>query len=91
MDSPLELHLLARRRWRVAITLTVLVVLVYFGFVLLVAFNKPLMGRLLTPGLSVGIVLGAAVIVAAWLLTLVYVRWANRTYDRELARFLGPR
>ena len=61
--------------------------LVYFGFVLLVAWDKPFMGRLLSPGLSIGIVLGALVIVAAWLLTWVYVRWANRVYDPEL----GPR
>jgi len=91
MDHHAPLHALARRRWRVAITLTLLVVMVYFGFVLLVAYNKPLMGRLLSPGLSVGILLGAGVIVAAWFLTLVYVRWANRVYDRELHRLAGPR
>ena len=35
------------------------------------------MGR----GLTLGIVLGAAVIVASWLLTWVYVWWANAHYD----------
>jgi uncharacterized membrane protein (DUF485 family) len=33
------------------------------------------------PGLSVGILLGALVIVAAWVLIGIYVRWANRHYD----------
>ena len=63
------LRALARKRWRVALGLTALMVLVYFGFVLLVAWDKPFMGRLLGPGLSIGIVLGALVIVAAWILT----------------------
>jgi uncharacterized membrane protein (DUF485 family) len=61
----------------------------YFGFILLVAFNKPLLGTVIAPGLSLGMLLGVLVIVVAWLLTWVYVRWANRHYDasvRELRR-----
>jgi uncharacterized membrane protein (DUF485 family) len=53
----------------------------YFGFILLIAYNKPLMGRLVTRGLSVGVLLGALVIVASWVLTWVYVHWANNHYD----------
>ena len=83
------LRALARKRWRVALGLTSLMVLVYFGFILLVAWDKPFMGRLLSPGLSIGVVLGALVIVAAWILTWVYVRWANRVYDPELERTRG--
>jgi len=89
-ETHAPLRALARRRWRVALGLTTLMVLVYFGFVLLVAWDKPFMGRLLTPGLSVGILLGALVIVAAWVLTWVYVRWANRVYDPELIRARTP-
>ena len=77
---------LARTRWRVALGLTTVMILVYFGFILLIAFDKPLMARLLTPGLSVGVLVGALVIVAAWLLTLIYVQWANRVYDPALER-----
>jgi uncharacterized membrane protein (DUF485 family) len=80
------LEALAARRWRLALTLTILMLLTYFGFVLLVAYDKPLLGQILTPGLSIGILLGALVILVAWLLTGIYVRWANRTYDVELAR-----
>jgi uncharacterized membrane protein (DUF485 family) len=75
----------ARRRWRVAATLTLLMVLVYFGFIALVAFQPAWLGALVTVGLSRGILLGALVIVSAWLLTLVYVTWANRVYDPALA------
>lgn len=76
---------LAARRWRLAATLTALMVLVYFGFIALVAFRPATLARLLHEGLSLGIVLGALVIVAAWLLTLAYVSWANRVYDPALA------
>lgn len=51
---------------------------IYFGFILLVAFNKPLLAQTVVPGLSWGILLGALVIVSAWLLTLVYVMSFNK-------------
>jgi uncharacterized membrane protein (DUF485 family) len=75
---------LARRRWRIAIALTAAMIALYFGFILLVAYNKPLLGRLIVPGLSVGVLMGALVIVLSWVLTWVYVRWANRHYDAAL-------
>lgn len=83
-ESP-RLARIAARRLRFALSLTAVTMTVYFGFILLVAFDKPLLGRLVSPGLSVGIVLGALVILASWLLTFVYVRWANGVYDTELA------
>ncbi len=82
----MTLSTLARRRWRIALALSLLVVALYFGFILLIAFDKPLMGRPLVPGLSLGIVLGALVIVCSWTFTWVYVRWANTHYDAELRR-----
>jgi uncharacterized membrane protein (DUF485 family) len=59
---------------------------VYFGFILLVAWAKPLLGRQLVPGLSLGILLGALVIVTAWILIWIYVRWANSHYDAAVTR-----
>ena len=58
----------------------------YFGFILLVAFNKPLLGSLVVPGLSLGMLLGALVILVAWVLTWIYVRWANTHYDSSIDR-----
>jgi len=74
----------AAARWRIALSLTVAMMAVYFGFILLVAFDKPLLGSTIAPGLSVGMVLGVLVIVTAWVLTWVYVRWANTHYDSRL-------
>jgi uncharacterized membrane protein (DUF485 family) len=81
MDRDAKLEPLAAARMRVAGALTAAMIVVYFGFILLIAFARELLATLLAPGLSLGILLGALVIVAAWLLTLGYVRWANRRYD----------
>lgn len=79
MSEPLRR--LAAARWRIALLLTAAMMALYFGFILLVAYNKPLLARALVPGLSVGILLGALVIVSAWVLMFVYVTWANRHHD----------
>ena len=82
---PDTLEALHEVRWRLATALTAVVIVIYFGFVLLIAYDKALMGTLITRGLSVGILLGVVVIVSSWLLTWYYVRWANSTYDVRLA------
>jgi uncharacterized membrane protein (DUF485 family) len=83
MTSPPDhsIESISAARWRVAITLTIAMMVVYFGFILLVAFNKPLLGRQVVTGLSLGMLLGALVIVSAWVLMWIYVRWANAHYD----------
>jgi uncharacterized membrane protein (DUF485 family) len=84
VDTTEQLRALARARSRIAIALTTAMIVIYFGFIVLIAFNKPLLGRTIVPGLSLGILLGALVIVASWLLTWFYVRWANVHYDAAL-------
>jgi uncharacterized membrane protein (DUF485 family) len=84
-----DLRRLNAARWRVAVGLTAAMMVLYFGFILLVAFRAPLLARPLMPGLSLGILLGALVIVAAWVLTWVYARWANRHYDGRVAELRG--
>ena len=79
-----QFRTLAATRWRIAISLTATMVAIYFGFILLIAYDKPLMGRLVTRGLSLGVLLGALVIVLSWVLTWIYVRWANTHYDAGL-------
>ena len=76
-----DLRAVDSARWRIAIALTAAMMVLYFGFILLIAFAKPLLTAPVVPGLSLGILLGALVIVAAWVLIWIYVRWANRHYD----------
>ena len=85
-DAHESLRELAAARWRIAIALTIAVVVIYFGFILLIAYDKALLATLLAPGLTLGIVLGSLVIVLSWLLTWFYVRWANAHYDVRLAQ-----
>jgi uncharacterized membrane protein (DUF485 family) len=88
-DKQKEMHAVAAMRWRFATILSVLMLSIYFGFILLVAFDKPLLSTLLTEGLSLGILMGAFVIIGAWVLTTVYVKWANTTYDAAVAKIKG--
>ncbi|MCM3879365.1 MAG: DUF485 domain-containing protein [Vicinamibacterales bacterium] len=89
MDHLDELKALDSARWRIAVWLTVAMMAVYFGFILLVAYDKPLLTRLVLPGLSLGILFGALVIVAAWGFIWIYVRWANQHYDAKIEALRG--
>jgi uncharacterized membrane protein (DUF485 family) len=76
---------IAADRWRISIWLTAIMMVIYFGFILLIAYNKKLLATPVIPGLSLGILLGALTIVAVWVLTYIYVHWANTTYDPHVA------
>jgi uncharacterized membrane protein (DUF485 family) len=78
---------LASKRLRMALGLTGAMLVIYFGFILLIAFAPGFLGESIVDGLSVGMALGVVVILATWVLTWTYVRWANRVYEpaiREL-------
>ncbi len=100
-----RLHAVAARRWKIAFILSAIMLVAYYGFILLVAADVGViqgllkagtvipaaglgdqitLGIRLGDGLSVGILLGAMVIVFAWVLTTIYVNWANKVYDREI-------
>jgi len=74
---------LVRRRSRFAWTLTAVVLVAFFGFTLLVAFDKDLLAAPIGAGVtSLGIPLGFGLILLAIALTGIYVVVANREYDR---------
>ncbi|MBM6583883.1 DUF485 domain-containing protein [Microvirga sp. BT689] len=79
---------LVRQRTRFAWTLSIVMLVIYFGFILLVAFAKPLLATKIGGGVtSLGIILGLGVIVSAFVLTGIYVQRANSRFD-ELTRHL---
>jgi len=84
VEADERLRALAAQRWRIALSLTVVMILLYFGFIILIAYGRSALAVLLMPGLTVGILLGALVIVVSWLLTYWYVHWANTRYDVAL-------
>jgi uncharacterized membrane protein (DUF485 family) len=79
-----EFKKLVSERWLVSLGMTFLMCLVYFGFILTVAFNKEFLAKKLGAHLSVGLPIGVGIISFAWLLTGMYVLWANRRYDRQV-------
>jgi uncharacterized membrane protein (DUF485 family) len=85
LDSP-AFHLLVARRLRVSLVLTACLFVLYYGYILLIAADKAFLARRIGEVTTLGIPLGAGVIVGAWILTAIYVVWANRVYDAEVAR-----
>ena len=81
---------LVRTRNIYAITMTVLVMVVYFGYILLVAFDKPLLAQKIGTGMatSIGIPLGLGVILFTIAITAVYVHLANTRFDALAAEVL---
>ena len=62
--------------------LTLAMLVVYYGFILLVAFNKPFLASRLGEGvITYAMPIGFGVIVFTVLITVLYVRTANREYD----------
>ena len=85
LQSP-EFRRLVARRWAIALALTALLFVAYYGFILLVALDKELLARRIGAVTTLGIPIGVGVIVVAWALTAVYVIWANRVYDPGVER-----
>ena len=79
-----EFRSLVRKRLSVSLTLTFIMLAVYFGFILTIAFNKELLAAKIGATITIGLPIGIGIIVFAWLLTGVYTRWANQRYDKQV-------
>jgi len=84
-----EFKALVKRRWSVSMVMLTLLFVSYYGYVLVVAGNKEFVSQKIGESTTLAIPLGVAVIVFAWLLTAIYVAWANRSYDPEVERLKG--
>jgi uncharacterized membrane protein (DUF485 family) len=83
LDQTRFRELVARKR-AVSATLTALILAVYFGFILVLAFHRDLLALKVGEHLTMGVPVGLAVIVSACVLTGVYVAWANSVYDESV-------
>jgi uncharacterized membrane protein (DUF485 family) len=73
---------LVRRRSSLGWMLSLIMLVIYFGFILLVAYAPKFLGTPLGSGVTtIGIPIGLSVIVLAFVLTGIYVRQANSSYD----------
>lgn len=75
---------LVQKRQRFATFLSLIMLVVYVGFILLIAFAPGWLGTPLHTGTSVtrGIPIGIGIIVISFLLTGIYVWRANSEFDR---------
>jgi uncharacterized membrane protein (DUF485 family) len=77
---------LVRERSRLGWTLTAVMMVVYYGYILLVAFDKELMATKIGNGvMTLAMPIGLAVIIFTVLITGYYVRRANNEFDRLTA------
>lgn len=81
---------LVSKRSRFAWTLTVTMLVIYFGFIFVIAFAPGILAIKLGTGVTtVGIPIGLGVIVSAFLLTGIYVRRANSEFDDITTNIVG--
>ena len=74
---------LSSQKNSISLVLTILELVLYFGFIALIAFNKPFLALKLSEGkaTTIGIPIAVGTIVLSWVLTGVYSWWANNKYD----------
>lgn len=74
---------LASKRSRFAWLLSIIVLGTYYSFMMIVAFKPDLVRTPLGEGwaLSIGVPIGAIIIIGAWLLTGLYIRRANGEFE----------
>ena len=78
---------LKAKRTRFGWWLTLAMMVVYYGFILLVAFNKEFLSQRMGDGvMTVGIPIGFGVIVFTIVITAIYVRRANSEFDDLAAK-----
>ncbi|HXO22463.1 MAG TPA: DUF485 domain-containing protein [Thermoanaerobaculia bacterium] len=85
LDSK-EFKSLVGKKWTVSIVLLIVLFVTYYGFILLIAANKPFLAQKIGEFTTLGIPFGVGVILVSWVLTAIYVVWANNTYDVEVQR-----
>ena len=84
-----EFNELVTKRARFTWTLSALMMAIYFGFILLVAFWPKVLGTPIGSGFTtVGVVLGLGVIVSAFVLSGLYVYRANTEFDPIVQRII---
>lgn len=79
-----QFHELVSRRGRLGWLLSAVMLAIYFGFIMTIAFAPAALGVPMTPGsvITVGIPVGLAIIALAFILTGIYVHKANTEFDR---------
>ena len=82
LDSP-AFRRLVSVRWTISLALTCALFILYYGYILLIAVDRAFLSRRIGAATTLGIPLGAAVIVGAWMLTTVLRRLGEPALRRR--------
>jgi len=72
---------LCRQKNTISVILTILQLVVYFGFIALIAYNREFLATRISGAITAGIPIAVGAILLSWIFTGIYIRWANRKYD----------
>jgi uncharacterized membrane protein (DUF485 family) len=74
---------LSKQKNTISIILTILELVLYFGFIGLIAYNKPFLAQKMSAGgaATIGIPIAVGTILLSWVFTGIYIWWANAKYD----------
>ena len=75
---------LVSKRTRLAVLLSIIVLVPYYTFMMITAFKPALLAQPISEGsiISIGWPIGAAMLIVFWLTTAVYIYRANGEFDR---------
>ncbi len=79
---------LSSQKNTISIILTILELVLYFGFIGLIAYNKPFLAQKMSEGgaATIGIPIAVGTILLSWVFTGIYIWWANAKYDELVKR-----
>jgi uncharacterized membrane protein (DUF485 family) len=83
LDDP-EFKQLVSQKNAISWVLTILELVLYFGFIGLIAFNKPYLAQKVGgegSATTIGIPIAVGTILLSWIFTGIYIFWANSKYD----------
>ena len=81
---------LSSQKDTISIILTILELVLYFGFIGLIAYNKPFLAQKMSEdgAATIGIPIAVGTILGSWVFTGIYIWWANTKYDEMVKRVI---
>jgi len=82
---------LSSQKNTISIILTILELVLYFGFIALIAYNKPFLAQKMSAdgAATIGIPIAVGTILGSWVLTGIYIWWANVKYDELVKKVIA--
>jgi uncharacterized membrane protein (DUF485 family) len=85
INSP-DFKKIVAKRWSLSSVLLALLFVTYYGYVVIIGVDKTIFAQKIGEVTTLGIPVGIGVIIFAFVLTAIYVVWANTIYDPEVER-----